>query len=823
MGREKEATLPFISRRHAKPAAAEVLASTPFPTPTPQVTRSARPVPELVGWPAGAPPRPIRVQQLWSLDGTGGELTVADMRDCVRRGSAALMALAAGNRADTVEDRVWLHELMPEWARGSSDTPLSWDARDPEDCVPVHLSDEKGSLRELVRPDVDASRFREWYEQLGEGDFDMLHQVCTGVVSRSTMPRDGAFMMHHQGLLRDFEPARASVDKDTKRGWMTEGYDLPPVMPPRVVAKNCVKVFKWKLDAITKLLSELIKSRVTTDDSLSPEGTTARNPGIDSIDWSDVKLGRPQTLAKAVAIAKAIGLELGMHLTQLQAERIVLWAIDLSDAYRVLTVHYSELWMQQFVWLDGVRLDARCVFGAAHMVGFFQRMSSFVLRVAAYRLDLYDAAFPASAARRAWVADRERKIGGGQRSRFEMIYLDDAAGLVVLPPGIAITAVNRRESVYAGLESPAQATLRIVGGTFVQAGWQVSLPKTQVGLEIGHLGLGVSSVGEGKIFCPEDKRLGMRRDVELQQRPRGAGRAPTDRQHVSGERVERLVGRFGHLAQIEPAAGTHMTALYTMSKVTRPARPDDRGRRRRPGKLAVWGDGVSQTAYQRALAWWDGSLEQGLEVPLAPQEHFPGMHEPGVLVVFTDAASEPGTGIGGFAPVWEPGEAMPVFNYVEERWSERQQRAFDEEEVSMPMGELYGGVAVVAALLEAYPDATAVYWFTDCDAAKAAVNSNSSPSPQMNCLLKWLFQRCRRVQILALHIPGKRNWGSDGLSRDGVEGASVAEVLESAWEAGMLLRRLPLTADRGAVFGEAAALQQSAKSAAGRKRRRARR
>ena len=141
----------------------------------------------------------------------------------------------------------------------------------------------------------------------------------------------------------------------------------------------------------------------------------------------------------------------------------------------------------------------------------------------------------------------------------------------------------------------------------------------------------------------------------------------------------------------------------------------------------------------------------------------------------------------------------------------------------MPMGELYGGVAMLAALLVAYPDATAVYWFTDCDAAKAAVNSSSSPSPQMNRLLSWLFQRSGQVQILALHVPGKRNWASDGLSRNGVEGSSIAEVLESAWGAGMLLRRLPPTGDCEAVFAEAAALQQSARAAAGRKRRRARR
>ena len=36
-------------------------------------------------------------------------------------------------------------------------------------------------------------------------------------------------------------------------------------------------------------------------------------------------------------------------------------------------------------------------------------------------------------------------------------------------------------------------------------------------------------------------------------------------------------------------------------------------------------------------------------------------------------------------------------------------------------------------------------------------------------------------------VPGKRNWGADGLSRDGVEGASIVDVLDSATAAGMVL------------------------------------
>ena len=92
----------------------------------------------------------------------------------------------------------------------------------------------------------------------------------------------------------------------------------------------------------------------------------------------------------------------------------------------------------------------------------------------------------------------------------------------------------------------------------------------------------------------------------------------------------------------------------------------------------------------------------------------------------------------------------------------------------------------------------------------------------MNHLLWWLFQRRSHVQLIALHIQGKRNWGADGLSRDGVEGDTVANVLDSAEAAGMELRRLALPGDRGTVFAVAAALPQSAR-AGNQKRRRGRR
>ena len=68
------------------------------------------------------------------------------------------------------------------------------------------------------------------------------------------------------------------------------------------------------------------------------------------------------------------------------------------------------------------------------------------------------------------------------------------------------------------------------------------------------------------------------------------------------------------------------------------------------------------------------------------------------------------------------------------------------------------------------------------------------------------------MRLLALHIPGKRNWGADGLSRDGVEGATVARCSSRRARRACELRPLELPEERETVFAEAAALPQSAKA-----------
>eukprot|EP00966_Prymnesium_polylepis_P234923 5433726-Prymnesium_polylepis.1 len=165
-------------------------------------------------------------------------------------------------------------------------------------------------------------------------------------------------------------------------------------VPARLVPKNVVSQHKWREDEWHKLYLKL-KWRVTTDDSIEPtaDGVTvsSRNSAMDRSKWGNVALSSPRTTMEALAIVKAIAADMGITASMAVLEQVALWAIDLSDAYRAVGVARSDWWQQQFIWAGGVKLDLRCVFGAAHMVDLFQRISTFVLAVATHRIREYDA------------------------------------------------------------------------------------------------------------------------------------------------------------------------------------------------------------------------------------------------------------------------------------------------------------------------------------------------------------------------------------------------------------------------------------------------
>ena len=193
------------------------------------------------------------------------------------------------------------------------------------------------------------------------------------------------------------------ADAAADRKWVSRPTPHLPFVPCRLVPKNVAEQHKWKLSD-DDVLTEVVKDRVTTDDSaeLDDAGLASHNNSLPREEWPDTKLPGPRTLAEAVAILKAASRRMGLDRAALDLERVALWALDLSDAFRSLAGQRAEKWQHCFVWADGVRVDDRCVFGSAHMVGVFQRVTTFVLAIVAAKIAEYDESRPYSEARRRW-------------------------------------------------------------------------------------------------------------------------------------------------------------------------------------------------------------------------------------------------------------------------------------------------------------------------------------------------------------------------------------------------------------------------------------
>ena len=327
--------LRFISRRRAEPELAEKLARRPMPRPHVAPATGVVHGPALRGWPPGAPPRPVQISQLYHHG------VYSDMQDHVAMVAGGLQgAESALQNGDTpavarVGTRsTWCAEAsQPLWAR-----QRLWDCTDPYDCVPLEPYDDD----DRVQHGISREFFEQWGERLSWPDRDMLRQVASsGVEGRSTCEWDTVVAGHHTGLREHYAPAKASIDGDTQREWITKGRPHFWTVPARCVPKNVVVQPKWKLDAECRIY-KVLKHRVTTDDSISAEDTNSRNDSMDREHWAEATLPRVQHLAEAVAVVRAVARDMGILAARTVLERIALWALDLSDAYRELEVQRTE-------------------------------------------------------------------------------------------------------------------------------------------------------------------------------------------------------------------------------------------------------------------------------------------------------------------------------------------------------------------------------------------------------------------------------------------------------------------------------------------------
>ena len=116
-------------------------------------------------------------------------------------------------------------------------------------------------------------------------------------------------------------------------------------------------------------------------------------------------------------------------------------------------------------------------------------------------------------------------------------------------------------------------------------------------------------------------------------------------------------------------------------------------------------------------------------------------------------------------------------------WPADLREALYTNRLSMPAGELFAFVCLVATICHHVAGVTHAISFSDASAAVAAINSERSGSPQMQALLIWFYQMCPRLQSLAVWLPGKRNTRSDAQSRGvGLAAAVEREAASAGWE-----------------------------------------
>lgn len=785
---EKESTLRYVSRRRADPEAAETLAGKPLPQPAPPPRTYPPKSRDRVPMPEGAPQEPIRIQQLFHA---GVYQQILDAVEEARRP----MATAA---AEMIQDptshqdgevsfpagktRVFKQAAcQPEWARA-----CVWDTTNPANCVPMQPFGIEEELEEAQS--ANPAFFREWGKRLKWPDEEMISQASeSGSDGHSQAEWDTVVHSHHGGLRRYFRRACEMVESDTARGWIDRGRAHLATVPARLTPKNVVRQTKWKLSEDGQLYNK-VKWRLTSDDSIVAMGSDSRNSTTGEEALLDPNLPSILDLAEAVAIVKAQSAAMGLGLKDREFERVALWAIDLSDAYRMLAVARHELWLQGFVWEDGIRLDRRALFGSAHLVQLFQRISSFVLAVAKVKIDEYDAQHPYTGAREAWLDGREAT--GQERScSTAFIYIDDTFGLTCLNQGEPMRGAAEGATFTTSTlhvepggrvalrvltnHSRPEAHLAIIKHTFSQAGWGVGIDKIQLDWQLDLLGFALSGEGQGRIFVPEAKRQGMLVDIASHVRPTSADGS------VSREEVDTLVGRVSHLAAVAAEGNSYLQPMFAMARAKRrvttkqalPGGGTRRVKRRvQPRRLHVKGATGKQVAYQECLGWWQAAFESGFSVPLAPRRTFPEPGEPGCAFLFSDAARETGTGYGGFSFVVKCDEEgrgrKPTMLYMAELWDQHTRHDLQTNRLSMPAGETIGVIVLIDALARQLEGLTHLVAFTDSSSAAAALNTANSPSPQIDYLVRWLADHHPGLQLMAIHIPGVSNKMSDDLSRD---------------------------------------------------------
>ena len=769
--------------------------------PQPEAAEMARPARE-----ARIAAGPIAIHQLY-LDG----VYEAEIASWLRDADAAVADLRAGRASQRVPTRIITQEQMQPWARG-----VVWDCADPADCRPVARSTRDTVFR--GERQLDRAALRRIAAELDWHDDDIVAQCGEGGVEvRSACALDTVLSFHHLGLREHVDAAARVVAADQREDWVDRPVRHLPFAPCRVLPRNVVQQERSRLvpdpGGGAPSLELYLKPRVTMDSSAG--GDLAVNAGV-AADERYVLLPSVQSHARGLAICDSF--VDGPDGPADGAARAGSYVVDAESAYRFCPVQEADLWTQCFLWWGddgaaGICVDRRLGFGGAFAPNRFERVSTLVAAHVQAMQEAFDRTAPLPPAAARCSAERYSLQVDGRLPRHSsqlwpahrQVYIDDLSGSTlddeVTPPAevAEVTIDPSQIRVEGGVAAAHASRLHVHARLAVLGlrafGLSAAPGKVVAGDPVIVLGLRVSRAS-WRVDCPALKRASMLADIDRQRE------AAEARLEVSRRPAERLVGRCGNLSQVLPELQRFMHGGYAVTMAAWAIG----GRRRRPPNLQLARGSGAFHGWLELLDVARQLISDNDGVQLAPARAFPGRDEPGTLTVTSDASGV--DGVGGYAfdasdpgTVWLVSEPWPADILAALHAASAEGGASGKETwgLSMPAAELFGSIAVTAAVAAARSgDPTAVIAVGDCAPAAGALNSATSGNPQMRTLLREAFGSL----WLGVAVPRASNSDADRLSHP----ARLPEVLAAAAAAGLAVRVAAITDASWAAVRRAAAL-----------------
>ena len=213
----------------------------------------------------------------------------------------------------------------------------------------------------------------------------------------------------------------------------------------------------------------------------------------------------------------------------------------------------------------------------------------------------------------------------------------------------------------------------------------------------------------------------------------------------------------------------------------------------RPRRIAFRGGSSAHSAWVGFLDVLTDLVQTNAGVSIAPERSFPPRDHPGAVTVTSDASGI--DGVGGYVfhasypqDVWIISEVWPADILAALRTAAAGEG--DGPSLSMPAAELFGSVAITAAVAAAIGSSpSAVFAITDCAPAAGVINTATSGVRQLRSLIS-IARACAPLW-LGIAIPREANVDADRLSHPHLYDAVAADAVA----AGLRVHRVRIPAE----------------------------